>query len=134
MKLFSLLLVRLLVVTVAIAFTACGGTGDDRPKATRTAPPAIPTYPNAQQETMDPGWAKNSVLNRTFLTPDDPETVFAFYREQFTEDGWEIRRTAVFENRQACPVYVAKLSTRQLAGDMTQVYLQVGKEECYRGH
>ena len=77
---------RLTLVLAVILLVACS----DGPPVSTQNPPSYPNATKVQERKLGP---EDSILNIyrsvTFTTPDTPEAVLVFYREQLETDGWQ---------------------------------------------
>lgn len=122
------LLAAAIVVTVLLACTS----RTNWPAATRVVPPAIPSYPGAQQEAVEvrKGVTGYDVRTITFRTTAAPQDVLGFYREHLTRGGWQMVGQESFVNRQACPIYTLFILPRPLDAQTTHIELRMVEEPC----
>lgn len=122
----------LLALALVVGLGAC--TAPARfPKATRTAPPPLPAYPEMRQAATREVWGGDSTLRTTtFQTADRPEAVVDFYRDRLLKEGWQPDSAArpVFHDRKACPLYHLYIETTRTVEGTTQVELQLAEAPC----
>ena len=78
---------RFAFILLALLTAGCS----DGPPASTQNPPAYPGVSKVEERTLGP---EDRILNIyksvTFTTPDAPEAVLVFYREQLVTDGWKV--------------------------------------------
>ncbi len=120
------------VILVAVLLALVGCTArPNYPKATRTVPPSVPAYLNAQQLEVrrETGPTGEALQITTFRTTDPPEVVTQYYRDQLIAQGWEGGPLS-FANTAVCPLYSLYLSTQQVGPQSTKVELRLVPERC----
>ena len=128
----------LIALTCCLALFGCGGPSP-WPDATRTSPPAIPTYPNIRPGTLEETSASRQGTRTTFLTSDTNQAVQAFYRTELRRTGWDQDvgdDTAAFTRfveRKACPVYALSVKTERQDPQTLKVTVAYSPEVCRGG-
>jgi hypothetical protein len=107
----------------------------DGPPASTQNPPSYPGVTKIEERKLGP---EDSILNIyrsvTFTTPDTPEVVLAFYREQLETDGWQTEQFQPdpqallfrWESIEQPPtVYWLDVQARRGEGGVTQVRIDM---------
>jgi hypothetical protein len=103
----------ILVIIILTSLYSCSRTNTNWPEAIRTSYPALPSYPNAQQEENhnENGLTGFPIHIVTFLTHDSSQNVETFYKNELTKLGWESVDPQSLVNKEACPIYTLYIST-----------------------
>lgn len=121
------------LVLAVLVLSGCTAPAANGPRATRAAYPSLAPYPRQQQEetsTVIINGAGRRGQQTTFATEDQPEQVWAFYRDTLTATGWKAIHQGLYVNGQGCPNYTVSITVQAAAGDMTQVKVISSNEPC----
>jgi hypothetical protein len=128
----------LMMAIISLNLISCSSTYE-YPKDVRIEPPALPQYPNTEQEEtrFEKSKMGGSVQITTFKTQDPSQSVINFYKD-LVKLGWknpaQDNDFLYIINEQACPLYVLYVNiTRPTTDTAIFVELKLVPTSCVGG-